>query len=343
MYGPNGLFGVSWSPPSQAKQPTQEELFKNKVNDTAPPAPQYIQPLPQQFGNSKLGPLGRAQAEKALEAARKGQIKTRQETRPGQEAGVQFDLGEKPAIGPGMINRGYRTYIAKQEEVPDVQASTGPSPKQLEYAQWQKDANRWATSFDGHGRSPPGPPPKQEKTADEDRMGSREVLRKQWDSATQWNTGAGLAVDFTTPTAAYGLRKDKGTPGSYTGSHANLGGKKKEILANDKFYSSDGLEGMPRKWKGTLELGVTTRPESATAEAGGRRGGSDWLRCAAPNNQRKKFGGVERAVDKLERRNGRLADVDTYKVQKAMHPIDVQRTGVNGENRLCFKPRVRTK
>ena len=37
-------------------------------------------------------------------------------------------------------------------------------------------------------------------------------------------------------------------------SPTNLTGKKKEILTRDKI--TDGLEGLPRKWKGTLELGA---------------------------------------------------------------------------------------
>merc|ERR1719171_457362 len=83
--------------------------------------------------------------------------------------------------------------------------------KEQAYAEWQRDAAEWANAFDGHGRSPPGPPPKMEPNNLE--RNSKLAVRRQWESVSQWNTGAGLAVDFSTSTAVFGSRKDKGTPG----------------------------------------------------------------------------------------------------------------------------------
>jgi len=325
-------------------------LFKNKVTEAAPRAEQYVEPVPQQFGNRYLGPRGRAQAEKEIADAKARAISATE--KPAIQHKEPKGEGK---IGPGMQQLGMRTYLVKDDDMHAVFAAgdkmvnhlPGQSPKEQQYMEWQKEASRWAYAFDGHGHPSPGAPPKIDDHVGKNKE-AKAVMRKQWTSAAAWQTGAGLAVDFDTPTSVFGSRKDKGTPGCLSASPTNLTGKKKEILTRDKI--TDGLEGLPRKWKGTLELGArgdgqctTTRPETAmeeTGRQGARRGGSDFMRCAAPDHLQKKFGKTGPGSSMVF--GGGKRKIDEERVVEAMHPVDAMRSGARmGENRINFKPSSR--
>jgi hypothetical protein len=165
------------------------------------------------------------------------------------------------------------------------------------------------------------------------------ALRRQWNTCTEWNAGAGLAVDFSTTTAFYGPRKDKGNPGCISFDPKQLTGKRKEALTSTR--SSDGLEGLPRQWKGPLGNGPPTRPGRAVDEPILGDGGGDWLR--SPVGPAKSLRDSMRGIESAGRKKNAKEIIPKERVTEAMKPIEAYRTGARGGARLSFKPPLRKK